>query len=73
MVLFSGQTYGEEQPQALLKGRLYVSDPANGKVFYADATDPNFTQSFAVPGALCVTADEKNGLLWVIDDEGIGE
>jgi Periplasmic copper-binding protein (NosD) len=63
---FSGETYG----MAFLGGRLYVSDPVQGRIFHAAAMDPKFTQSFPVPGALSVTADVKTGLLWVINSEG---
>jgi hypothetical protein len=64
--LFSGETYG----MAVLGGKLFVSDPGNGKVFYTEAADPKFMRSFDIPGALSVTADAKTGLLWVINSDG---
>ena len=63
---FSKETYG----MALLNGRLFISDPTAGKIFVADAADPKFTASFDIAGALSVTADTRNGLLWVINAEG---
>ncbi len=60
--LFSGEAYG----MTLAGSRLFVSDPVQGKIYFGEAADPKFTESFAVPGAKSVTADTKTGVLWAI-------
>lgn len=55
---------------ALMDGKLYISDPEKGKVFYTSAADPKFENSFDVPGAVSICADAKNHVLWVVGDKG---
>ena len=63
--LLSGQAYG----MAIANGRLYISDPEQGKIYFGDASDPKFNEFFSVPGAKSVTADAKSGVLWAIGAE----
>ncbi len=66
---FSGIFSGKTDGIAALGGRLYISDPANGKVSHASAANPAFVNSFAIEAPRQIVADRKNNLLWLISNE----
>ncbi len=63
--IFSDQTDGI----AALAGRLYVADPAAGKLFHTPAANPVFADGFAIEAPRQVAADRLNNLLWLISGE----
>ena len=63
---FSAKLYG----LTYLDGVLYMSDPEKGKIFYGNVSDASMDKSFDLPDAMCVSADAKTGLLWVMTTGG---
>ena len=67
--LFTGIVSDKTDGLAALGGRLYVSDPATNRLFYALAANPTFTESFPVEAPRQIAADRKNNLLWLISKD----
>jgi hypothetical protein len=66
--LFTGVFSEKTDGMAALGGRLFVSDPAAGKLWFAEAASPVFTEGFPVQAPRQVAVDRKNGLLWLISN-----
>lgn len=64
--LFDGVFTESADGLATLGGRLYVADPAAGKVLQAAAADPAFTDAFACESPRQIAADPEHGLLWLL-------
>jgi hypothetical protein len=67
--LFDGAFSESADGMAALGDRLYVADPAAGKVLHTPAAAPTFSESFACESPRQIVADAEHELLWLISGD----